>query len=85
MAGLGTEEPDVTVHSNRSVTISLRDNLMGKYMCYCAEWTERGREAAFASYYSLHNSRTLTLKGEGQRSAQGFQELTAGPGSVEAE
>lgn len=54
----------MTIHSNRSFTISLRDNLMGNYVCYFAEWTARGRKAAFMSYHSQNISRTLS-EGEG--------------------
>lgn len=82
MAGFGAEEPDVTVHSNRSFTISLRDSLMGKYVCYSAEWLARGQKAAFMSYYSQMTSRTLTLKSEGTTLCY---KLTPGSGSVEAE
>lgn len=81
-AGFGAEEPRVTVHSNRSFTISLRDNLMGKYVCYSAEWMEPGHKAASMSYYSQDNSRTLTLKSEGTTLGS---RLTSGSAPVEAE
>lgn len=54
----------MTVHNNRSFTISLRENLMEKYVCYSAEWMQQGQKAAFMSYHSETSSRTLTLKSE---------------------
>lgn len=62
----------MTVHSSRSLTISLRDN-QTKYVCYCAEWMERGRDkAAFMSYYSPHASRKLNLESEGTTLSSGL-------------
>ncbi|TNM92191.1 hypothetical protein fugu_019203 [Takifugu bimaculatus] len=44
--GVGAGKPNVTVHSNRSINISWRDDLMEKYVCYSAgvdgAWAESG-------------------------------------------
>lgn len=55
----------MTVHGNRSFTISVRDDVIQNYVCYSAEWMGRGQKAAYMSYYSTDNSRTLVFKSEG--------------------
>lgn len=54
----------MTVHSNRSFTISWREDLTRNYVCYSAEWTAPGRKAAYMSFHSNRSSRTLTFKSE---------------------
>lgn len=57
----------MTVHSNRSLTVSWRDDLSQKYVCYSAEWMLPGRKAAYMSYYSKGNSRMLNFLSEGAK------------------
>eukprot|EP00066_Takifugu_rubripes_P028291 XP_011617557.1 PREDICTED: interleukin-31 receptor subunit alpha-like [Takifugu rubripes] len=59
--GVGAGKPNVTVHSNRSINISWRDDLMEKYVCYSAEWMVRGQKAAYMSYHSKGSSRMLNF------------------------
>lgn len=52
---------DVTVHSNTSITIYWKDDLIKKYVCYSAEWMTKGHEAQCKSFYeNKHNHRTLS-------------------------
>lgn len=51
----------MTVHSSRSFHISWR---AGPYVCYSAEWTRRGQEAAFKSFCSQDNYKMVYLKSE---------------------
>lgn len=78
VTGVGAGKPNVRVHSNRSFTISWREELMEKYICYSAEWMVRGQKAAYMSYHSKSSSRTLNFLSEGQSSACVFCKLIFG-------
>ncbi|XP_042364754.1 leukemia inhibitory factor receptor isoform X2 [Plectropomus leopardus] len=60
MPSMGAGKLNVIVHSNTSFTISWKDNLIKKYVCYSVEWMRNGHKAVYMSFYQRkQNNRTL--------------------------
>ncbi|XP_030291005.1 leukemia inhibitory factor receptor [Sparus aurata] len=60
--GTGAGKLNVTVHSNTSLTIYWKDNLIEKYVCYSAEWIKKGHKSAYMSFFQDEdNYKTLSL------------------------
>ncbi|KAM9841630.1 leukemia inhibitory factor receptor [Aulostomus maculatus] len=54
-------ELNVTTDKNTSFTLYWKDNLIKKYICYCAEWSRKGHRTWFMSFYqNKKNQRTLS-------------------------
>ncbi|XP_041667432.1 protein sidekick-2 [Cheilinus undulatus] len=52
---------NVTVHSNTSLTIYWKDNLIREYVCYSVEWMRKGHKPSHMSFYrNEDNHRTIT-------------------------
>ncbi|XP_059213570.1 LOW QUALITY PROTEIN: interleukin-31 receptor subunit alpha [Centropristis striata] len=60
-----TGKLNMTVHSNKSFTVSWKDNLIKSYVCYSVEWMKTGGKAAHSSFHqNKENLRTLSLSAE---------------------
>ena len=57
-----TGKLNVTVHGNRSFTVSWGDDLIqSPSVCYCVEWIKEGHRAAHKSFYeNMYNRYTLS-------------------------
>ncbi|XP_031716078.1 protein sidekick-2 [Anarrhichthys ocellatus] len=56
MPRMGAGMLNVTVHSNTSLTIYWKDDLIKNYVCYSAEWTKGGHKATHMSFYQNKNN-----------------------------
>ncbi|XP_047425794.1 interleukin-6 receptor subunit beta isoform X2 [Mugil cephalus] len=60
MSGMRDGRLKVKVQSNRSFTISWKDNLIRTYVCYSVEWRKEGDKVKYMSFYQrAQNNRTL--------------------------